>query len=567
MTAKRPLRITLIGFSGTGKSAVARLVAARLRWSAVDTDAEIERQAGKSIERIFAEEGELAFRRREATFVQSLEKRQRLVVAAGGGATLLETSRRSIAARGLVVCLEATPATILVRLHATGDASERPLLAGGDPSTRIEWLKAQRAAVYDLADFTVATDVLSPEEVADEVVRLFQAYGERTWERPGRLSNLTRTPSVLPPVLDAPGATTIVRTASADYPAYVGWGELDRLGEHVRRATGARRAFLISDERVLAQWGEAALSSLRGAGLETFQAAVPPGDASKSLASTGKLYSWLAEHRAERRDAVVAFGGGMVGDLAGFVAATYLRGLPLVQVPTTLLGMVDASIGGKTAVNHAGAKNMVGAFYQPRAVVADVATLKTLPRRELVEGLGEVIKHAFLFDEGLVEILEKRLDELLALDPELTVEVLRRNILLKAAVVSEDERETGGKRELLNYGHTLGHAFEAAGEYQKLLHGEAVAVGMTAATAIGERVGITPPELARRQRRLIERAGLPTTAPRGLDPGRVRDALAMDKKIVRGTQRWVLLEAIGRPVVREDISAAVVSQVLDELLT
>jgi 3-dehydroquinate synthase len=370
----------------------------------------------------------------------------------------------------------------------------------------------------------------------------------------------------VPAVVDAPGAAAIVRTASADYPVYAGWGELERLGEHVKRATGARRAFLVSDDGVMSRWGEAAVSSLRAAGLETVASALPHGDTSKNLASAGKLYGWLAEQRAERRDAIVALGGGMVGDLAGFVGATYMRGVPVVQAPTTLLGMVDASIGGKTAVNHAGVKNIVGAFYQPGAVVADVATLKTLGRRELVEGLGEVIKHAFIADGSLLGLLESRLDDLLGLDEALTVEVVRRNVQIKASVVGQDERETGGVREFLNYGHTLGHAFEAAGDYKALLHGEAVAVGMMAACTIGVRMGLTPPALLERQRALLERAGLPLRPPSAVDAGRVREALALDKKVVAGRQRWVLLEDAGRPVIRDDVPVGLVEETLRELL-
>ncbi len=569
MTA--PPVITLIGYSGTGKSTVAGLVAGRLGWRAVDLDVEIERAAGRTIPDIFGRDGELAFRRLEVEALERSAASQSggVVIAAGGGIVLSDDARRLMASAGLVVCLEATVETIQARLRAADEGhkgTERPLLASGYPTAQVALFKARRAPLYAQADFTVHVDALTVEEVAAEVVRLHKGYGERVFARPGRVAALSGRPAFVPEIIDAPGAATVVRTASADYPAFVEWGELERLGEYTKRATGARRAFLISDTKVLEQWGETALSSLRSAGIEVTASAVPRGDGSKNLASAGKLYGWLAEQRAERRDAIVALGGGMVGDLAGFVAATYLRGMPVVQAPTSLLGMVDASIGGKTAVNHAGAKNIVGAFYQPRAVVADVATLKTLPRRELIEGLGEVIKHAFILDEALLETLESRLDDLLALDPELTTEVVRRNIEIKAGIVSEDERETGGRRELLNYGHTLGHACEAAGEYSDLLHGEAVAVGMMAAAQIGVRLGVTPPALLERQSRLIERAGLPLTPPRTLDRERVRQALAMDKKIVGGTQRWVLLEAAGRPVIRDDIPPEVVSEVLDQLL-
>jgi 3-dehydroquinate synthase len=317
---------------------------------------------------------------------------------------------------------------------------------------------------------------------------------------------------------------------------------------------------------VLAQWGEIALSSLKTAGLEAVSIALPRGDASKSLSEAGRIYDWLASYRAERRDCIVALGGGMVGDFSGFVAGTYLRGMPFVQVPTSLLAMVDASIGGKTAINHAGAKNIVGLFNQPKAVIADISTLKTLPRRALVEGMGEVIKHALIRDAEMLVTLESRLDDILALEPEFATDIIARNMAIKGNVVSEDERETGGVRELLNYGHTLGHAFEAAGGYEALLHGEAVGAGMVAAAEIGKRVGITPPDLVERQNALIERAGLPTRPPAGIDRDRIRAALKMDKKIVSGGQRWVLLEDVGRPIVTADVPAEVVEGVLDKLL-
>lgn len=564
MTA--PMRITLTGVFGVGKTAIAQLVAQQLGWDAVDADDVLVRIAGKEIDALFAEDGEAAFRQREYEAFRHLESRQKIVVAAGGGAPVFEPTRRSIVEHGLVVCLRATPETVVARMAAKQQGRPRPMLAGEDPLARGRRLIDQRAAVYALADFTVETDALTPEEVAAEIVRFYREHGEAAFNRPGRVDQLSRTPTILPPILDDPKATTIIRTASGEYPAYVAWGALEQLGDITKRTTGARRAFLISDEAVLAQWGETAISSLREAGLEVASHPIPPGDASKSLEMAASVYDWLASHRAERRDVIVALGGGMVGDFSGFVAGTYLRGMPFVQAPTSLLAMVDASIGGKTAVNHAGAKNIVGLFYQPKAVVADVATLKTLPRRALAEGMGEVIKHAMIRDPDLLSLLEERLDEFMALEPELSTQVLARNVRIKGAVVSEDERETGSVRELLNYGHTLGHAFEAAGGYSALLHGEAVAVGMVAAAEIGRRVGLTPAPLVERQNALIQRAGLPMRPPKGIDRARVAAALALDKKIVAGGQRWVLLEDVGRPVVRSDVPREVVESVLDDLL-
>ncbi len=538
-----PRRITLIGFSGTGKSTVARLLAQDLDWVAVDSDELIAAEVEKTIPEIFAEDGEVVFRRLEAEIFSRLTTQDRLVAAAGGGATTLNETRRGICQSGLVVCLEAMPRTIYSRLASGIDGDERPLLGRSDSLTRISRLKAQRAPLYSQADFTVHTDALTAAEVAGEISRWYRTHADGAFGLPGRIDSLASAPPLLPATIDAPGARAFVRAASGEYPAYVSWGALENLGEYAERASTARRVFLISDTNVLAVWGEPAVASLRDRGFTVYTYAVAPGDASKSLNQAGLAYDWLASHRAERRDAIIGLGGGMVTDLAGYVAATYLRGVPLIQVPSSLLGMVDAAIGGKTAVNHGGAKNIVGAFYQPRAVVADVSTLATLPRRELVEGFGEVVKHAFVRDPELLTLLEERLEELLALDPDLMTELVARNIEIKAEIVSADEREAN-TRELLNFGHTLGHAFEAAGGYEALLHGEAVSAGMLAAAEIGRRTGVTPDAVVQRLARLIDRAGMAQRPPAGLDPDRVKMALSMDKKIIGGGQRWVLLEDV-----------------------
>ncbi len=560
-----PPRITLIGFSGTGKSTVAALLARELGWAALDSDQLISEAADKTVPEIFAQDGEVAFRRLESEIFSRLATQERIVTAAGGGATTLAETRQEICRSGLVVCLEATPQTIASRLAYEEKGDDRPLLGNSNSLARISRLKAQRAPLYAQADFTVHTDALTAAEVADEISRWYRDHADGAFDLSGRIDALASAPTLLPPIIDAPGARVMVRPASGEYPAYVAWGALEKLGEYVARATTARRVFLISDVNVLSIWGELAVSSLRDQGFAVRTYAVPAGDASKSLEAAGLAYDWLASERAERRDPIIGLGGGMVTDFAGYVAATYLRGVPLIQAPTSLLGMVDAAIGGKTALNHAGAKNIVGAFYQPRAVVADVSTLATLPRRELVEGFGEVVKHAFIRDTDLLALLEDRLEDLLALDADLMTELVARNIEIKAEIVSADEREAG-TRELLNFGHTLGHAFEAAGGYEALLHGEAVSAGMMAAAEIGRRTGVTPDAVVERLARLIDRAGMALRPPAGLDPERVKAALSLDKKIIAGGQRWVLLEEIGRPIVTNEVPADVVEAVVGEFL-
>jgi len=290
---------------------------------------------------------------------------------------------------------------------------------------------------------------------------------------------------------------------------------------------------------------------------------VPQGERSKSFETAIKIYDWLVNCRAERSDNIVALGGGMVGDLAGFVAATFLRGLPLVQVPTSLIGMVDSAIGGKVAVNHPQGKNLIGAFYQPRLVVADTQTLTTLPKRELVSGWAEIVKHAMIRDPRLLELLEQEWDVLLSLDSVIISEVVARSAAIKARIVSEDEKERG-IRIILNYGHTIAHGLEAATNYERFLHGEAVAIGMMGAAIISNEVGLLSREVAERQEALLRRFGLPTTFF-GIDIDRILQATELDKKVKGKNMRWVLLRGIGQPVVRDDIAPEVAVSVIRKL--
>jgi 3-dehydroquinate synthase len=360
-----------------------------------------------------------------------------------------------------------------------------------------------------------------------------------------------------------------VEARSGHYDVVCRWGALDELGALMRDAglapsSGTGDAFIFTDDAVGPLFAARATASLERAGFAAHVRTIPSGESSKNLRTVEQAYDWLLSSHAERSAPVIALGGGVVGDLAGFVAATYLRGVPFVQAPTSLLAMVDASIGGKVGVDHARGKNLIGAFYPPRLVVQDTSLLASLPERSLREGFAEVIKHGFIMDPPMLEILERDAGRLLAVEPELTTEVVARNAALKAQVVSDDERE-GGRRMILNYGHTIGHAIEAVTGYDAIRHGEAISAGMMAAAAIGERVGVTPPFIAHRQRALFERYGLPLRHP-GVDAEAVFAATALDKKVALKRVRWVLLEDAGRPVIRDDVPDAVVRDVLQELL-
>lgn len=341
-----------------------------------------------------------------------------------------------------------------------------------------------------------------------------------------------------------------VGLGARSYDIVLGFGTLSALGAALRaRLPQCRSAMLVAPPPVARHYGARAAGSLRAAGLRVRRIAAPDGERSKNLASARRLYEEMLNAEAQRGTAVVALGGGVVGDLAGFVAATLLRGLPLVQVPTTLLAMADASVGGKTGVNlplaknKAGGKNLVGAFHQPCLVWMDAATLQTLPPRQLRAGWAEVVKHAAICDAALFARLERNAERLLAGDPQTLLPVLARNCRIKASVVAKDEREAG-PRALLNFGHTLGHAVEALSGY-RVLHGEAVAMGMVHAAALSESLGLCPSGARARLAELLERFGLPTQLPAHPRAHYLR-AIASDKKRSGAQIRCVVLREIGR---------------------
>jgi 3-dehydroquinate synthase len=337
------------------------------------------------------------------------------------------------------------------------------------------------------------------------------------------------------------------------YDVIVGTGSLAALGQHLLGISSSGRAVLIADERVVdAGLHHQAVRSCEIAGIQWVMMTVPEGEGSKSISQAERLYSELVSHRIERGTPLVALGGGVTGDLAGFVAATYLRGIPFVQCPTTLLSMVDSSVGGKVAVNLPAGKNLVGAFYQPRIVIIDTATLATLPLRELRCGLAECIKHGLGLDAALYEWTESNIAGILQQDPPLIVELVRRNVALKAAIVVEDEKEAG-RRALLNLGHTFAHAIEGTTGYSVYKHGEAVALGTLAACALASRLGRLESHVGARFADLLERIGLPRRAGNLPADSVLIEAMSGDKKVENGQLRFVLPTAIGRSEIVSDV--------------
>lgn len=361
--------------------------------------------------------------------------------------------------------------------------------------------------------------------------------------------------------------TVNVPLGKRSYSIKIGKGLLARLGSESRKLGLERRCAIITDTRVRRHYGAAAMASLRTAGFDPVMVTFPAGEKQKNLANVHACYNQLAKHRLERRSFVVALGGGVVGDLAGFVAATYLRGIPFVQVPTTLLAQVDSSVGGKVGVNLAAGKNLVGAFHQPRLVLCDLNTLDSLPLREYRAGLAEIIKYGIIWDAKLFRSFETNMARLLKRETTTLSKVIARSCEIKADVVSRDERE-GGVRAILNFGHTIGHAIEAVSAYGRFLHGEAISIGQVAAARMSaESLGL-PAQDATRITKLFKAAGLPVKlkADAALQR-RLGNAMKLDKKVSGGEIKFVLARRIGSVEYGCQIPTQVLKHTLSQLNT
>jgi 3-dehydroquinate synthase len=350
-----------------------------------------------------------------------------------------------------------------------------------------------------------------------------------------------------------PGSTVSVDLGPKSYPVFVGSETLGLFGASFLQYCDSKKAVVVTDENVGPLYAQAVTESLNSSGVQTHTITVPAGEATKRREVVESIYDKLFDLSVERSDAIVALGGGVVGDLAGFVAATFKRGVHYVQLPTSLLAMVDSSIGGKTGINHPRGKNMIGAFYQPKMVFADIAVLKTLPRRELGCGLAETVKHAVIRDGEFFELMENHTDQIMNLEPELMVDLVVRNCRIKAAVVSADEFESG-LRGILNLGHTIGHTIETVCADRDVHHGEAVSLGMVAAARLAAGRGLLKAETIDRITALLNRLNLPTSVNEGLPVDKLYEAMKQDKKVKAGKIRFVLPTSIGSCAFVDDIS-------------
>ncbi|MCO5219352.1 MAG: 3-dehydroquinate synthase [Thermomicrobiales bacterium] len=542
-------RLMLTGMSGAGKSTVGRLVAETLGWDFVDMDDEIEARVGRTIPTIFAEDGEPAFRALEADLLAELLQVRDAVISTGGGAVCNDIARLAIrdSATTLSAWLTATPEVLLARVQAHADetrTTDRPMLAADDQLERMRSLIEQRTGYYGAADITIPVGKRSAERTAADLVELVNLANGRPSE-------------------------VILRTDSAESSIRVGQGVADTVAEVVSdRWPKAQAVWVGVDARMAAANQEYLDALAESLAVPVHVYDIPAGETSKSLERYGEILDWMLTNGVRRSDVVIALGGGVVGDLMGFAAATVLRGIGLIQIPTTLLSMVDSSVGGKTGINHATGKNLIGAFYQPPVVLVDPRFLRTLPDREFRSGFGEVIKHGVIQastpggEPGfLAEVLRLNAAGLLSLSEPLTSWVIRQNISLKASVVAADEREAG-IRQILNLGHTIGHGIEAAG-YQ-LLHGEAIAVGLVAALTVAVARGDIDASMRTELMETLRAFGLPVST--NADTSVVLQKMGADKKVFSGKQNWVLPKADDGVFVTNEVSAEHIDVALEFVL-
>lgn len=507
---------------GTGKSAVGARLAKRLGHTFLDTDELIAKRAGKSVTQIFARDGEAVFRSLEREVIRELcaDKTRPLVVALGGGAVASFGNLNRLRKAGQLICLNASAATLAKRLKGN---HSRPLLKGltqKEAKQKLAELLLKRAPYYEAIAWQVQTEGKREAKVAAEILAQLPLESSALW----------------------------VELGLRRYPLYFA-KDVASFPQVLARHCPSEKVVVVTNTTLDKLHGRPLIRELK----KTFKVekcVLPDGERYKNLKTIEKIYAALNTAKADRRTPVVALGGGVIGDMVGFAAATYLRGIPFVQIPTTLLAQVDSSIGGKTGVDLPQGKNLVGAFYQPKLVWMGEHFLQTLPQRQIRCGLAEVIKYAAIFDRRFFKRLEKELPDLLA-GQACWEEIVRRCCELKAWVVKEDEFETKGLRAKLNFGHTLGHAIESLTNYRKYTHGEAIAMGMNfAAQASIKKMGMEESEW-QRLRLLLEQAGLPLEWPRGRGSFSAREymhALTQDKKRLSNRLNFVYLKRMGEAV-------------------
>ncbi len=533
--------IILIGMMGAGKTTVGKLLAKQLGKTFVDSDEEIQRRTGVTIPHIFDVEGEAGFRQRESAVLEDLMKRRDIVLATGGGAVINPQNRVVLKHGGVVIYLKSNVHDLWQR---TRHDVNRPLLQTADPRAKLQELYEQRNPLYsDIADIVMHTGKQS-------VHVLLQHLQQKLND----IQNPLQTGA-----LESMQSLT-VGLAERSYAIHIGSGLLDK-PELLLPHLPHKRTVIVSNTTVAPLYLDRLSAGLTRHGIQVQSIILADGEQYKNSESLNTIYNELLKSRSERSTPLIALGGGVIGDITGYAAATYLRGVPFIQIPTTLLSQVDSSVGGKTGINHPLGKNMIGAFYQPLVVLADTTVLSTLPDKELRAGLAEIIKYGLIRDLPFLEWLEANMEKLLARNTAALQYAIARSCENKAEVVGVDERESG-ERALLNLGHTFGHAIENGMGYGVWLHGEAVAAGSIMAADLSHRLGWLSAEDVVRVRKLFEHSGLPAVAP-AMGVEKYLQLMGLDKKVADGKIRFVLLKSLGNAVMTSEVPPELLRQTLE----
>jgi 3-dehydroquinate synthase len=542
----------LVGMMGAGKTTVGRRLANKLGRRFIDSDEEIENAAGMTIDDIFKTHGEADFRSGEVRVIARLLRDPDIVLGTGGGAFINPETRALVKSDAVSVWIKADFELLFSRVSRR---SNRPLLKTANPRETLRQLIETRYPTYAEADVTIVSQDVPQDVVANEIIDALLAFlGSRNGRGENAMANKPHK--------------VRVPLGERAYDILIGDDLIDQAGEKLKGQFPGRRFGIVTDTEVAREQLPRLRRSLEQAGLEFAEIVVPDGEATKSWSRLGEVVEGILSAKLERGDLILALGGGVIGDLAGFAAAIARRGMDFVQIPTSLLAQVDSSVGGKTGINSPHGKNLIGAFHQPKLVLADLSALDTLPPRQFASGYAEVVKYGLIDDEPFFFWLEEHRADIFAGGPA-RAEAIARACAAKARFVLADEKETG-VRALLNLGHTFGHALEAATGYSdRLLHGEGVAIGMILAHGFSAKLGLAPSQDTGRIAGHLKAAGLPTRLADipGELPGTevLMNAIAQDKKVVRGTLTFILTRGIGKAFVEKNVDPAAVSAFLDEM--
>ncbi len=540
------INIILVGMMGAGKTTIGKALANSLGKEFIDSDHEIQDRTGVKIPVIFEIEGETGFRKRESEVLAELVKKNNIVLATGGGAVLSRENRQILRRGGIVIYLRASVNDLYRR---TRYDKNRPLLQTQNLFARLNELYVQRDVLYrETAHVIIDSGKQGVRFLVQKLINKLISID---------FNNIMQNNSK-----NAMQTITVDFTPSSEkrsYPIHIGHGILQQV-DLIVSCLPQKRVAIVSNTTIAPLYLDNLRTALEKQGVISVSIILPDGEAHKNWETLNLIFDALLKNHCERNTAILALGGGVIGDLTGFAAATYLRGVPFIQIPTTLLAQVDSSVGGKTGINHPLGKNMIGAFYQPRMVLADSATLNTLPDRELRAGLAEIIKYGLIRDPAFFDWLERNMHRLLARDPVTLNEAIQRSCENKAEIVAADEKEEG-VRALLNLGHTFGHAIENGMGYGVWLHGEAVAAGIVLAADLSRRMKLISEADVSRIRKIFLQAGLPVAAPR-MPPEKYLQLMMLDKKVDAGKARFIVLNRIGEAVMRADISPAILNETI-----